>query len=324
MRARATNATEPPKGLVVLAFAAIYILWGSSYLAIRYTVETLPPFMMAGVRAFAAGVILFILVGRRRIGTLTPAHWRSAAITGGLFFLGCHGLLFRVERSTDSGIAALVLATIPGWIMVLSCIFVRPIPRAHTVLGLLLSFGGVAALICFSSAAERLAPTSTAVLVLLISAMAWGCGSVYSRSAQLPAHIGTATAMQLLCGGALAILTGVAIGEAGQVALADVTLRSSLSLAYLIVFGSLVSFSAYAWLLRTASPTAVGTYAFVNPVVAVLLGWLFAGEALNIRTAIAGAAIVSGVVLVHGGSRRTGRQRAGTRTEPTLLSGASR
>ncbi len=142
MRAGAARATEPSKVLLILAFAAIYVLWGSTYLAIRYTVETMPPFLMAGVRAFVAGVILFGFVGVPRMRRLTADHWRSAAITGGLFFLGCHGLLFWTEQHTPSGIAALFLATIPGWMAILSRVAGGAALKARTIVGLLLGLAG--------------------------------------------------------------------------------------------------------------------------------------------------------------------------------------
>ncbi|MCH8242126.1 MAG: EamA family transporter, partial [Planctomycetes bacterium] len=147
MRAAFTNTADPSKVLMILAFAAIYVLWGSTFLAIRYTVETLPPFLMAGIRAFVAGLILFGFVGVPRLRTLTWAHWRSAIISGGLFFLGCHGLLFRMEKTIDSGVAALFLATIPGWMVILSCLTGQTVMTARTLVGLLLGLVGVALLV---------------------------------------------------------------------------------------------------------------------------------------------------------------------------------
>ena len=245
MRAVATNTAEPSKVLMILAFAAIFVLWGSAYLAIRYTVETLPPFLMAGVRAFVAGLILFGFVGVPRLGTLTWAHWRTAIISGGLFFLGCHGLLFQMERTIDSGVAALILATIPGWMVILSCLTGQTALTARTLVGLILGLTGVGLLVLQTEYNARPVCSPVAACVLLVSAMSWAFGSLYGRSAPLPEHAGTATAMQLLCGGALAILVGLLIGEGSHVDLAHVSMRSAFSLLYLIVFGSLVSFRSY-------------------------------------------------------------------------------
>lgn len=309
MRPLRDTTTDPPKVLLILAFAAVYFIWGSTYLAIRYAVETLPPFLMAGARVFIAGAILFGFVGVPRVRSLTFAHWRAATISGGLLFLGCHGLLAMVEQNADSGVAALILATIPVWMVILSYLAGQAALEARTIFSLLLGLAGVAVLVLPTTPTAHPVCTPGVAGLLLISAMSWACGSIYGRAAPLPEHAGIATGMQLLCGGALALLVGVLMGEQGHVDLAHVSTRSLLSLAYLIVFGSLVSFSAYIWLLRVAEPAAVGTYAYVNPAVAVLLGWLFAGESLDIRTAAAGVIIITSVVLVHGQQARGSRQR---------------
>lgn len=314
MRIAATNTAEPPKALLILAFAAIYVLWGSTYLAIRNTVETLPPFLMAGVRALVAGLILFGLVGVPRMRRLTAEHWRAAAITGGLFFLGCHGLLFWMEQHTPSGIAALFLATIPGWMAILSHAVGGVALKAQTLAGLLLGLAGVALLILPTEHNTRSLCSPTSACVLLLSAMSWACGSLYSQAARLPEHTGTATAMQLLCGGSLAILVGLLIGEGSQLDPAKISTQSVLSLSYLVIFGSLVSFSAYTWLLRVAQPATVGTYAYVNPVAAVLLAWFLGGESLSSDAVAAAAVIVAGVVLIHREQNRNGRASATRQT----------
>lgn len=308
MRAVATDTAEPSKVLMILAFAAIYILWGSTFLVIRYTVETLPPFLMAGARAFVAGLILFGFVGVTRLRTLKPAHWRTAIISGSLFFLGCHGLLFRMERTIPSGVAALMLATIPGWMAIISYLTGQTALTRRTLVGLLLALAGVALLVLQTEQNARPVCSPISACVLLVSAMSWACASLYGRSAPLPEHAGTATAMQLLCGGASAILVGLLIGEGSHIDPAQVSLRSVLALLYLIVFGSLVCFSAYTWLLRVAHPATVGTYAYVNPVVAMLMGWLFAGESLDGHTTVAAAIVVAGVVLIHREQGRISRE----------------
>ncbi len=186
MRAVATNTTKPSRMLMILAFAAIYVLWGSSYLAIRHTIETLPPYLMAGVRAFVAGVVLFAAVGIPRLRDLTWAHWRTAIISGGLFFLGCHGLLFHMERTIDSGVAALILATIPGWMAILSCMTGQTALTARTLVGLLLGLAGVALPVLSPEPNARPVCSPLSACVLLVSALSWACGSLYGRSAPLP------------------------------------------------------------------------------------------------------------------------------------------
>ena len=290
---------------LILAFAAIYLIWGSTYLAIRFTVETLPPFLQAGTRFLLAGVILYVLTVRNRPARLTLAHWRSAAIAGGLLFLGGNGLLSWAQQSIDSGVAALVLATIPVWMVILHSVVKRRSPRRRTIVGIVLGFAGVALLVYPRDAGIGPAQEPAAFTVLLCAAFFWASGSIYSREARLPDNVGVSTSLQLITGGILLLLVGASAGEIGGLSIAAITTRSVLSLVYLLVFGSLVAFSAYVWLLRVSEPALVGTYAFVNPVVAVVLGWLAGGEHIDAITISAGAVIVLGIILIHLSTDRT-------------------
>lgn len=284
---------------LILAFAAIYLIWGSTYLAIRFAVDSLPPFLMAGTRFLSAGVILFFSTRRGRPAALTLVHWRSAAIVGGLLFLGGNGLLSWAEQSVDSGVAALVLATIPVWMVIFHSIVRRRAPGWKTVFGIVLGFSGVFFLVYPREAGAGPLHEPAAFVALLCAAFFWAGGSIYSREARLPDDIAVSTSLQLVTGGLLLLLAGAATGEYSRLDVLHVTVRSILSLGYLLVFGSLVAFSAYAWLLRVSEPAHVGTYAFVNPVVAVLLGVLLGGERLDAATVAAGVVIVAGVVTIH-------------------------
>ncbi|UCG53268.1 MAG: EamA family transporter [Candidatus Latescibacterota bacterium] len=285
--------------LLVMAFAAIYLLWGSTYLAIRYAVDTLPPLLMAGTRAATAGAVLFVFVTRGRFPRLSAGHWRTVSVSGGLMFLGGHGLLCWAEQRIESGIAALVLAMIPIWMVIVGWVSGGGKPGFGTITGVVLGFTGIVVLVSPWKSSMGMLGEPAALGALIGSGFLWVCGSLYARKALPPGNVALSTAMQLLTGGVLLLLVGIAIGEVNRLDFAMVSSRSILSLVYLIVFGSLVAFSAYSWLLRKTDPVLVGTYAFVNPVVAVALGWSLGGERFDIVTVFAGAVIVIGVAVVQ-------------------------
>ncbi|MFP4623381.1 MAG: drug/metabolite exporter YedA [Gemmatimonadota bacterium] len=286
---------EPSRTQVGLALGAVYVIWGSTYLAIRFAVETLPPFLMAGTRFVVAGALLY--AWRRAVGFPRPTarQWRAAAVVGALMLLGGNGGVVWAEQWLESGTAALIVATVPFWMVLLD--WLRPggsAPRASVWMGLLVGFAGVAILL----GEPRLGPREvTAGLVILMSTVAWAVGSLYSRTAALPAPL-LATAMQMLAGGAFLLLAGLLAGEPGTMDPATFSSRSVLALLYLIVFGSLISYSAYVWLLRVTAPALASTYAYVNPVVAVILGWLLAGERMSPRIVLACLIIVGSVALI--------------------------
>lgn len=300
------DTSRIPFGRVILGFAAVYILWGSTYLAIRFAVATLPPLLMAGTRHLLAGLVLYVIV-RHFTGAPRPTfrHWRSAAILGGLLLLGGNGLVSWAEQSVPSGVAALIVAAVPFWMVLLNAANERHRPRWPLLAGLVMGLAGLAVLVLpdFSSAPSHMA--ALGVGVLLVATFSWAVGSLYAPKAPLPSSVFLATAMEMLAGGILCWLVGLSVGEGAAVHVSTISLKSLLALCYLIVFGSLLGFSAYVWLLKVSTPARVSTYAFVNPVIAVLLGWLFAGEAVTLRVLIAGAVIVAavGVILYCGTSR---------------------
>jgi drug/metabolite transporter (DMT)-like permease len=291
-------AVHPKATHLVLAFAAIYLIWGSTYLGIRYAVETIPPLLMMGVRHLIAGTALYAWLRLR--GTPSPLrlHWRSAAIAGSFFFLGSHGTLAWAEQKVPSGLAALLCATLPLWIVLLSKLtgdrrkLSRPV-----ITGLVLGFVGVAILIGPGELGQGSAQSLLYAGVVLLTALLWAIGTLYTQRAVLPSSSSLSAAMQMMAGGAILCSAGLLAGE--RTHLAAITARSALSLAYLIVFGSLVAFTAFTWLHKVSSPTRNSTYAYVNPVVAVFVGWALAGEAVSVRTILAAAIIVASVALVN-------------------------
>ncbi|HEY3210173.1 MAG TPA: EamA family transporter [Actinomycetota bacterium] len=285
-------------GLIWLALGAVYVIWGSTYTAIREAVLTLPPLFMASVRFLVAGGVLYAWAIRRgdRQGDRPGwPEWRSAFIVGCLLLLVGNGGVVLAERSVPSGIAALVIATIPLWMAVIDRMFFGQRLAPQAIAGLVLGFAGLAVLVG-GTGRGRLDPVGMAIL--LTAAVGWSIGSMYSRNARLPARPLVATAMEMLAGGVSLAIAGAVHGELGRIHPERFSTASLLGLAYLIVFGSWVAFSAYIWLLRSAPISLVSTYAYVNPVVAALLGWLLLSEWITARTLVAGAVILVAVALI--------------------------
>jgi drug/metabolite transporter (DMT)-like permease len=286
----------PSRSRIVLAFAAVYVIWGSTYLGIRYAIETLPPMVMAGTRFILAGASLYAFARARGAAQPARRHWGPAVLTGALMLLGGNGGVVLAERTVDSGLAALIIASVPLWVALFGAFTVGgSLPRGRKALALVMGFAGVALLV----AGRGLGGGNLGGMVLLVAAAAsWAVGSLYSRTAPRPASALMATALQMLCGGVLQLVAATALGEWGQLRLDQVSIESGLAFAYLVLFGSLLGYTAYAWLLQVVSPTLAATYAFVNPVVAVFLGWLVAGEVVTWRTLVAAAIVVASVVLI--------------------------
>lgn len=279
------------------ALAAVYVIWGSTYLAIAIAIETMPPFWMAGVRFVVAGALLYGLARLTGAARPVPVHWRSAALIGGLLLLGGNGGVVWAEQRVDSGLTALLVSTVPLWMVLLQ--WLRPggvRPAGRVLAGVAVGFAGLVMLVRPGSGHGGIDPLGVAVL--MVGCLSWAWGSLHSRRVSLPASPLMATALEMITGGALLMLAGAVTGEPARLDLAAVSLRSALALGYLVVFGALVGFTAYIWLLRVASPVVVSTYAYVNPIVAVFLGWLIRGEPLTGSTLAAAAVIVTGVALI--------------------------
>jgi len=282
---------------VAIALGAVYLIWGSTYLAIRFAIETIPPFLMAGARYLTAGILLYGWSRLRGAPRPSLAQWHPAAIIGALLLLLGNGGVVWAEQRLSSGLAALLISTEPLWIVLLVWQRDRAQrPGGRVIAGLFLGFIGLVLLVRPGSSSGGLDPLG--VVAVLIASLSWAWGSIYSQRAKLPSSPLLSTSMQMLSGGGLLLLAGALTGEPARFALAEVSTRSLLSLAYLVVFGAIIAFTAYVWLLRSASAVLVSTYAYVNPVVAVLLGWAFAGEPLTRGTLIAAAVILTGVALI--------------------------
>ena len=285
---------------LILAFAAIYLIWGSTYLAIRFAVESIPPLLMMGVRHLVAGSLLYAWVRLR--GTPAPrlGQWISAAIAGALLFLGAHGSIAWAEQRVPSGLAALLSATLPLWVVLLARFKGRDRHLGwRAVLGLIVGFAGVAILIGPDGLHSNSQVSLLGAAAVLFGAFMWGLGTIYAQDAKLPSSSMLSAAMQMATGGISLCCAGLLTGEATRLHLATVTAKSALSLAYLIVFGSIIAFTAFTWLNTASSPTRVSTFAYVNPLVAVLLGWALADEAIGVRTVIATAVILASVALLN-------------------------
>ena len=300
-----------PRAQVLTAFALVYVIWGSTYLAIRFAIETLPPFLMAGTRFIVAGGILYVWTRRPaaadRPARPTRSEWAWGTAVGALLLLCGNGGVVWAERVVPSGVVALLVAVVPIWMVLLD--WLRPggpRPTALVVAGLVTGFVGLVALVGPESLVGGGAIDPVGAGVALVGSLAWAAGSILSRSERLPRLPMLATAVEMLGGGVLLLAAGLLTGEASGITLADITLRSALSWAYLVTFGSLIGFTAYIWLLGHVSAARASTYAYVNPVVAVFLGWAFAREPITPRTLVAAAIIVGAVALITvGRSRRS-------------------
>lgn len=292
------------RAIIALAFATIYLVWGSTYLAIRIAVETLPPLAMAGVRWLLAGVLLFAIVRPREKAPLTMQNWLATGLVGTLMLLGGNGLVCWAELTVASGLAALLIATVPIWMVVLDWLFFDgPRPVGPVVVGLVVGLVGICVLI----GPERIGgqrANFAGTLALLAACVFWALGSLYSRRGPLPHSTWLATSMEMMIGGGVLLAVGAAAGEFGRFEPATMSLRSLLALAYLFVMGSVVALTAYKWLLQVCSPATVSTYAYVNPVIAILLGAALVGEPLTPRVVLAAVIILAAVVVITRFSHR--------------------
>ncbi len=290
--------SQPPLWKLLVAFAAIYFIWGSSYLAIRFAIETLPPFSMAAVRFTVAGGILYA-IARPRTQRPTRLNWVSAGIVGTLLLGGGNGGVVWAEQWVPSGLTALIVATVPLWMVLFDWLFAdAPRPNKLLMVGLVWGLCGVGLLMSSSEVGAQGREGLLGGIAVLCGSIAWAAGSIYTKKAPLPRSPLLATAMQMMAGGLVLAFMATLAGEGAQLHLSAFSMKSVLALVYLIVFGALIAFTAYIWLLRVSTAARVSTHAYVNPAVAVLLGWLLAGERLDVRAALAVLIILSAVVLV--------------------------
>ena len=291
---------------LALAFAAIYIVWGSTYLAIRYAVETIPPLVTAGIRHSVAGSVLLAWAYARGYRPKRE-HWIAGAILGALFFLIGHGSLHWAEQHVSSGLAALLIATEPMFILVLAWMSGQQKISRLSAAGLGIGVIGVALL----TGAELSAKGSSLIgmIAVLVGSLSWAAGVVISPKLKLPEDALGRTALPTICGAVMLLAAAGASGEFHSLQWSAVSMKSMLGLAYLIVFGSIVAFTAYTWLLQRCPPALVATHTYANPVVAVFLGWLLASEALTLRVVLASVAILGAILLIRRGERATEQRK---------------
>lgn len=288
----------PPRLKLLSAFASVYIIWGSTYLAIRIAIETIPPLLMAGIRFMIAGTVMYLWGRLRSNEKPTKVHWKSAAIIGLMLLLIGNGGLSWSEQLIPSGIAALLVAVSPLWFILIDWMQGGVRPTAGVFIGLALGTLGIAILVDPADLVGGGEVSAIGAAVLLGSSICWAFGSFYSRRAVLPSSPALANGMEMLVGGVALLLAGSLAGELKDFHVADITGRSVTAVAYLVVFGSIIGFSSYVWLFRVTTPTRASTYAYVNPVIAVLIGWLVGGEELPARVALAAILIIAAVAAI--------------------------
>jgi drug/metabolite transporter (DMT)-like permease len=294
------EATAKPRAWkVLLAFAIIYFVWGSTYLAIRVGVREVPPFLLAGIRFLLAGIVLYVWM--RAKGTPSPSfrQWCGASVLAVLIFVFDYGLVFWAEQRVASGIAAVMMATIPVFTTLSEILILRTQRMsARLAIALLVGIGGVAVLVSRTVTFGEVPIDTAGACALVVAAISWSVASALSRKVALPASKVMSSGAQMLAGGVLLMLAATGLGEFHGFRIQDVSRGAWLALAYLIVAGSIVAFTAYVWLIHYESPTKVGTYAYVNPVVAVLIGYFFGGEAMGVRTIVGTLLVLVSVVVI--------------------------
>ncbi len=310
----AMQSHPPPQGsplAVGVNLVTVYVIWGSTYLAIRVMVETVPPFVGAGSRYLLAGglMLAFLWIRSRvsrspaaRMERVTWREWRSSAIVGGLLLLGGNGFVVLSEQRIDSGIAAVIVAAVPIWMNLFDAVLLRRRPSTLAIGGVVAGFLGVLVLLAPVGGVSAADPLGIGMVIF--ASLSWAIGSLYSRRAPMPRSGLLATGMEMLSGGVLLAIAATVSGEVGHVDLGAYSGSSLLAIGYLIVFGSLVAFSSYTWLLKSAPISTVATYAYVNPIVAVALGALLLGETLAPRTLVAALLIIGAVVAMVSGRPR--------------------
>ena len=289
----------PKYTTLVLAFIAVYFVWGSTYLAIRIAIETMPPLMMLGFRFGIAGLLMVAWLSFRGVDWPTLVQWRSATVAGGLMLLLGTGTVAVALQYVPSGVAALVISTVPLWMTMLNWLWKKgPRPTGLFFVGFVMGLVGVFLLIDPRAFLGTTLEGVIAIIAIAAGSICWAVGSLYGRDADTPKDPFMSTAIQMTMGGVLLCLSGLLLGERLSFGAEMLTMRSVSAWLYLLVFGSFIAFSAYIWLMRNTSPAKVSTYAYVNPVIAVYLGWAFAAEPITPKILIASLLLVSAVVIV--------------------------
>jgi drug/metabolite transporter (DMT)-like permease len=286
------------KRYVLIALFTVYLVWGSTYLAIRYAIESIPPLLMAAARFLLAGGLLYLYLRWRGEKAPLMVHWKSAFIIGALLLGGGNGGVVWAEQTIPSGLSALLVSVVPLWMVLFD--WLRPggvRPRLQTIIGLLLGLIGLVVLVGPHNLISPIG-LSTALIAVLIAPLTWALGSIYAKQAKLPSSAFMGTAMEMIAGGVVLFVMGLAMGEGSRLAISEISRTSWIGFFYLVFVGALVGFTAYIYILNNAPLSIASTYAYVNPVVAVILGWLFAGEKLTLRACGAGVLVLFAVALI--------------------------
>ena len=300
---------EIPGTKIILAFSSVYIIWGSTYLAIRFAIETIPTFLMGGVRFLVAGFMVYLFLRLRGREKPSMNEWRTESIVGLLLLAMANGSVIMAEHTVPSGLAALIVATVSVWMVLLNWLWKgAPRPNLGVTTGIITGFIGLYVLVGPSNVSANLSLDPFGVFLLLFASFIWAAGSVYSKGAEHNKSLMLSAAMQMITGGVFLMIFGSIIGEWQTLSLSEISLLSFYSLGYLIVFGSIIGFGSYVYILRHSSPDHVSTYAYVNPVIAVILGWAFAEEIIDLRIIIAAVFIIISVILIT--KFREGKNRA--------------
>lgn len=284
---------------IMVALLTVYLFWGGTYLGMKIAIESIPPFIMAGVRFTLAGAFLFLLSRLKGAELPSAAEWKGAGIVGALLLLGGNGIVAWAELRLPSAIASLLVATVPLWILVFNWVGgSRQKPSVGVMAGILVGLAGVAVLVVHPGGSESKGVDTIGILALLGASISWSFGSLYSRTAKLPASPLMSTALQMIIGGILLSMASLFLDDWTKLHVTQISLRSWVALGYLILFGSILAYTAYIWLLKNAEPSLVSTYAFVNPIVAVFLGWLLADEQMTTQSWVAAAMIIAAVAII--------------------------
>ena len=300
-----------PRARVLAAFAAVYLVWGSTYLAIKYAVQTIPPFLMVGTRFATSGGLLYVWARWRGAPQPTRRQWRDAAIAGALMLCCGNGAVSWAEQRVPSGLAALLVASVPLWIVIVD--WMRPDgtrPTIGIMLGVVTGLAGLIILVGPATLAGHGTIDSAAAIVLIGGSLAWAAGSVYNRHGSRPRSAALSTGIQMIGGSVALFVLAAFSGEVRGFRPSAIAAVSIAGWLYLVTFGSLVGFTAYIYLLQAVTPAKASTYAYVNPLIAVFLGWAFAGEPVTVRTLAAAAIILGGVAMITLAQTRSGRSRS--------------
>ena len=296
----------PSRTALILAFAAIYVIWGSTYLGIRVAVTTMPPLLMAGMRFLISGIVVFAILKARGAAWPTPLQWRNQAVIGIFLLLGGNAVVSWAELTVQSGITSLIQGASPLIVVLMD--WMRPGGRKPTLgmlVGVAVGIAGIALLLGPNAIPAVDRPPALGIAALFLSSIFWWTGSLYSKHIKSDTPLMMASAMQMLCGSVSMLLVGFLLGEGRGFQLASISARSWGAFAYLVVAGGVVAFPVYVWLLEHSTPSRVSTYAYVNPVVAVFLGWLVLGEPMNLRIMLASCVIVGAVAIITIGRTRS-------------------